>query len=126
MPLSPARAAAFQYIADQVSNLNEVQYFDLTIQTYTKELQFDGRKYAFVKLGYSQLGRTFAGIGYKILLYAPDGVDLEQEWTIWVKNAVDAVTVNRRTVVAGINNIINDPNTAKASWTLDASQYAQA
>ncbi|KAH9886762.1 hypothetical protein C8Q73DRAFT_795240 [Cubamyces lactineus] len=99
MPLSPDLAAAFQYIADQVSNLNEVQYFDRTIQTHTKEFVYDGRKFAFVKLGYSQLGTAFAGIGYKVKWLTSDGLGSEREWTIWIINPVDAVTVNRRAVI---------------------------
>ncbi|KAI0659599.1 hypothetical protein C8Q70DRAFT_1053945 [Cubamyces menziesii] len=125
MPLSPALAAAFEYIADQVSNLNEVQFFDRTMARYTKDLRFGGRKFVFEKLGYSQLG-TFAGIGYKIKFFKPDEVGVEKEWTIWVMNAVDAVAVNRRTVVAGIITIIKDPNAGKTAWTLDANQYASA
>ena len=101
MPLSADLAAAFRYIANEVSNLNEVQYFDSTMEKYTKELEFGGRRFDFMKLGYSRSG-TFAGIGYAIKLLKPNSSNAEWQWVIWIINPSDVVAVNRRAVVAGI------------------------
>ncbi|KAI9069813.1 hypothetical protein FKP32DRAFT_1671070 [Trametes sanguinea] len=126
MPVSPEVAAALQYVAGEVSNLNEVLYFDLTRHKLPnfKTYGYNDRRITLQKLGFSQLG-SFAGIGYELLMYNPRQ-ELEHTWTIWVANPSTNVAVNRRAVVGGIYAIINDRNNAKVAFTIDANVYAAA
>ncbi|KAI0324505.1 hypothetical protein GY45DRAFT_1331460 [Cubamyces sp. BRFM 1775] len=122
MPLPADLAAAFQHIATVVSDLDE-RYFDTTIKTYKKDIHLDGRKFEFLKLGYSK-SAFYAGIGYEIKVFEPSATTVNRTWNIWIDNPSSSIAVNRKAVVGAIQTIIEDPNTAKVSWTVDAGNYA--
>ena len=124
MPLSAALASAFRHIATVVSDLHE-GYFDTTHQPYEQEIHFDGRKFVFLKLGYSK-SSSYAGISYEIKRYQPDSHTADLRWPIWINNPSSSTAANRKAVVGAIHTIIDDPNTAKVSWSVDASDYADS
>ncbi|KAI9059998.1 hypothetical protein FKP32DRAFT_1078771 [Trametes sanguinea] len=119
MALDAFYADVFGQLASGISDLTDERWFDTVNRGNELKISHGDQLFRFRKLGYTQLG-SFEGIGYQVR--ANEGGSV---WTFWIVNPT-TMMANKRALLFAIRTAIDDPNTGKLTWTVDASHFASA
>ncbi|KAI8982708.1 hypothetical protein BD414DRAFT_508482 [Trametes punicea] len=115
----PITASALEKLLKKVESSTDVTFFRPTREMASitdEEAAGNGLKSEILKTGYTNTG--FVGIGYQV--NAPTSTPgIGVVLTLWIQNPLDDDDRNRRAVIKGLRDIINNPNVGKKTFTVN-------